>query len=142
MRKGEPTPPAIALPTRSGRPLRLPVAANRGQSRTTALRVVVNAIFYIEQSGCQWRMLPKDFPRFTTAAQRYFDPRRDNACERFILPVFAFIWVFCGYNFFADTDRQLATILSDNAEGRTPGAARPPVSRYRSLPSRGHASRV
>jgi len=25
-------------------------------------REIVNAIFYITRSGCQWRMLPKDFP--------------------------------------------------------------------------------
>jgi putative transposase len=25
-------------------------------------RKIVNAIFYITRSGCQWRMLPKDFP--------------------------------------------------------------------------------
>ena len=25
-------------------------------------RTIVNAIFYITRSGCQWRMLPKDFP--------------------------------------------------------------------------------
>ena len=31
---------------------------------------VVNAIFYIAQSGRQWLMLPTDFPPFTTV-QRY-----------------------------------------------------------------------
>ena len=25
-------------------------------------RKIVNAIFYVTRSGCQWRMLPKDFP--------------------------------------------------------------------------------
>ena len=25
-------------------------------------RNIVNAIFYLTRSGCQWRMLPKDFP--------------------------------------------------------------------------------
>jgi transposase len=38
---------------------------------------VVNAIFYIAQSGCQWRMLPKDFPPFT-AVQSYFYRWRDD----------------------------------------------------------------
>ena len=27
---------------------------------------VVKAILYIASTGCQWRMLPKDFPPFTT----------------------------------------------------------------------------
>ncbi|MGH9810921.1 MAG: IS5 family transposase [Terriglobia bacterium] len=49
----------------------------RGRPRTTDLRAVVNAIFYITQSGCQWRMLPKDFPPFTTV-QHYFYPWRNS----------------------------------------------------------------
>jgi len=35
-----------------------------GRKRAVRLRDVVDAIFYIAQSGCQWRMLPKDFPHF------------------------------------------------------------------------------
>lgn len=49
----------------------LPPPASRGRTRETDLRDIVDAIFYIAQSGCQWRMLPKDFPPFTTV-QRYF----------------------------------------------------------------------
>jgi transposase len=33
-----------------------------GRKRTVDLREVVNALFYRTKSGCQWRMLPKDFP--------------------------------------------------------------------------------
>lgn len=49
----------------------MPPPAACGRRRTTSMRDVVNAIFYIAQSGCQWRMLPRDFPPFTTV-QRYF----------------------------------------------------------------------
>jgi transposase len=55
----------------------LPAAANCGRTRETNLRAVVEAIFYIAQTGCQWRMLPKEFPPFTTV-QRYFYAWRDN----------------------------------------------------------------
>ena len=41
------------------------------------MRDVVNAIFYIAQSGCHWRMLPKEFPPFTTV-QYYFYRWRDD----------------------------------------------------------------
>src|SRR5262249_33655581 len=54
----------------------MPPACTRGRPRTTSMRAVLNAIFYIAQTGCQWRMLPKDFPPFTTV-QRYFYPWRD-----------------------------------------------------------------
>ena len=49
----------------------LPPPASRGRRRQTNLRDAVNAICYIAQSGCQWRMLPKDFPPYSTV-QRYF----------------------------------------------------------------------
>ena len=56
----------------------LPPPATCGRTRETDLREVVNAIFYIAQTGCQWRLLPKDFPPYTTV-QRYFYAWRDRA---------------------------------------------------------------
>jgi putative transposase len=41
--------------------------ATKGHGRPTAyrLREILNAIvFYVLRSGCQWRMLPHDFPRW------------------------------------------------------------------------------
>lgn len=55
----------------------LPAKYCRGRPRTTDLRAVVNAIFYVAETGCQWRMLPKDFPPFTTV-QSYFYQWRDD----------------------------------------------------------------
>ena len=48
-----------------------------GRPRTTALRDVVDAIFYVLRTGCQWRYLPKDFPPKSTV-WRYFDEWRHN----------------------------------------------------------------
>ena len=42
-----------------------------GAPRTTDLREVLNAIFYQLRSGCQWRLLPHDFPPEGTV-RRYF----------------------------------------------------------------------
>src|SRR5215475_9849378 len=44
----------------------LPGSKPGGRPRTTDLRSVVNAIFYVLRSGCAWRMLPQDFPPFPT----------------------------------------------------------------------------
>ena len=44
----------------------LPAAQSGGRPRTTCLRRVVNAVFYLLQAGCQWRMLPRDFPPRST----------------------------------------------------------------------------
>jgi putative transposase len=48
-----------------------------GRPRKTDLRDVVDAIFYVLRTGCQWRYLPKDFPPKSTA-WRYFDEWRHN----------------------------------------------------------------
>lgn len=49
----------------------MPGRRRYGRPRTTDLRAVVQAIFYIASTGCQWRQLPRDFPPFTTV-QGYF----------------------------------------------------------------------
>jgi len=48
-----------------------------GRPRTTPLRDVIDAVFYILRTGCQWRYLPKDFPPKSTV-WRYFDEWRHN----------------------------------------------------------------
>jgi putative transposase len=40
----------------------LPTARPGGRPRTTNLRAVLNAIFYLLRTGCQWRLLPREFP--------------------------------------------------------------------------------
>ena len=55
----------------------MPAAKPLGRPRETQLRAVLDAILYITRTGCQWRMLPKDFPPFTTV-QGYFYDWRDN----------------------------------------------------------------
>src|SRR5204863_2774362 len=55
----------------------MPAIKRLGRPRATELRTVLDAILYIARTGCQWRMLPKDFPPFTTV-QGYFYDWRDN----------------------------------------------------------------
>src|SRR5258706_6477454 len=33
-----------------------------GRPRELDMRSVVNAMFYIDKTGCQWEMLPKEYP--------------------------------------------------------------------------------
>jgi len=56
---------------------RMPDRHHRGRPRKNDLRSIVDAIFYIAQTGCQWRMLPKDFPPYTSV-QGYFYQWRDS----------------------------------------------------------------
>src|SRR5947208_3933854 len=44
----------------------LPPAKPGGRPRTTDLRAVANALFYLNREGCSWRALPHDFPPWRT----------------------------------------------------------------------------
>lgn len=53
-----------------------------GRPRTTNIREVVNALFYLARSGCAWRMLPHDFPDWKLV-HFYFDAwQNDGTWER------------------------------------------------------------
>ena len=55
----------------------LPKPNRLGRPRKRGLRSVVDGILYIATTGCQWRLLPKDFPPYTTV-QGYFYDWRDS----------------------------------------------------------------
>jgi putative transposase len=55
----------------------MPPTRRLGRPRRTGLRAVVDAIFYVLTTGCQWRLLPKDFPARSTV-QGYFYGWRDD----------------------------------------------------------------
>ena len=42
-----------------------------GRPRTHELREIINAIFYLNKTGCQWRYLPKDFPSYKLVSYYY-----------------------------------------------------------------------
>jgi transposase len=44
----------------------MPPTSKVGRPRRTDMRSVRDAIQYVAATGCQWAMLPKDFPPFTT----------------------------------------------------------------------------
>jgi transposase len=44
----------------------IPPAKRGGRRRTVDVRAVLNGIFYVLATGCQWRALPKDLPPKST----------------------------------------------------------------------------
>jgi putative transposase len=48
-----------------------------GRPRKTSMRDVLDAVFYVLRTGCQWRFLPQDFPPKSTV-WGYFDEWRHN----------------------------------------------------------------
>lgn len=61
----------------------MPASKHLGRPRKTNLREVVNALLYIASSGGTWRLLPTDFPPFSTV-QKYFYRWRDEGTLRAI----------------------------------------------------------
>jgi putative transposase len=43
----------------------------RGRPATYSRREILNAIFYIEKTGCQWRMVPDNFPPWNLVWQHF-----------------------------------------------------------------------
>src|SRR5215208_1382871 len=54
----------------------IPPAKSGGRPRTTDMRAVLNAIFYLLRSGGAWRLLPREFPAWQTVYD-YFRHWRD-----------------------------------------------------------------
>lgn len=44
----------------------IPPGKSGGRPRTTSMREVINAVFYLDRTGGQWRALPHDFPPWST----------------------------------------------------------------------------
>src|ERR671933_288332 len=60
----------------------MPTPEGRGRPRVHSLREILDATFYVLRSGCQWRMLPNDFPRWPTVYHYFRKWRIDGTWER------------------------------------------------------------
>ena len=61
----------------------LPTPKAEGRPRIHSLRDVLDAIFYVVRSGCHWRLLPHDFPPWSTVYY-HFRRFRSNGLWSFI----------------------------------------------------------
>ena len=59
----------------------LPPRLRRGR-RPIERRWIINAILYVVRTGCQWRMLPKDFPNWNTVYGIFWHWRNDGTWQR------------------------------------------------------------
>jgi putative transposase len=53
-----------------------------GRPRTNSMREVLNALFYLNRSGCQWDMLPHDLPAKSTVYNHFAQWRDDGTWQR------------------------------------------------------------
>ena len=59
----------------------LPARSRRGR-RPIDRRRIVNAILYVVRTGCQWRMLPKEFPNWNTVYGLFWKWRNEGTWQR------------------------------------------------------------
>jgi putative transposase len=59
----------------------IPVAKPGGRPRKVEMREVLNAIFYVVKTGCQWAMLPHNFPPKGTVYDYFNTWRKEGVWE-------------------------------------------------------------
>src|SRR5215204_93932 len=60
----------------------LPAPKWRGRPRLHSPREILNAVFYVLKTGCQWRMLPREFPPWKTVFHYFRAWRLDGTWVR------------------------------------------------------------
>ncbi len=60
----------------------IPPAKPGGRRRKWPMRKILNAHFYLLRSGCQWRMLPREFPPWSTVHHYFRLWRLDGTWEK------------------------------------------------------------
>jgi putative transposase len=62
--------------------LLIPPPKPGGRPRATDMREVINAIFYLLRSGCAWRLLPHDFPPWSTVYTYFRQWKKDGTWKQ------------------------------------------------------------
>lgn len=60
----------------------IPAAKPGGRPRKWPMREILDAVFYLLRSGCQWRMLPREFPPWSTVHHYFRMWRLDGTWEK------------------------------------------------------------
>src|SRR5262249_32964456 len=57
-------------------------SSSRGAPQTVCRRAVSNAILYVLRSGCPWRLLPREFPKWKTVYGIFLRWRNDGIWQK------------------------------------------------------------
>lgn len=60
----------------------IPQSKPGGRPRSLDMRLVVNAILYIAVGGIQWRMLPREYPKWQSVYSYFRTWKRDGTWKR------------------------------------------------------------
>ena len=84
----------------------------KGRPRKHSLRAIVDAIRYVQRTGCQWRQLPKDFPPWLIVYMTFWRWRNSGLWERIMHELRKRVRVKAGRN----PDPSLAIIDSQSVK--------------------------
>ncbi len=98
----------------------IPAARHGGRPRNVNVREVLNAIFYVLATGCQWQALPKDLPPKSTAHYYFISWGRDFTLERIHHALYVAAREAAG----REVQPTAAIIDSQSAKGAQKGALR------------------
>src|SRR6266571_3200245 len=62
----------------------IPPAKTGGRPRSVEMRQILNGIFYLLRSGCAWRLLPHDYPGWSTVYDYFRKWRNEGVWERLV----------------------------------------------------------
>lgn len=60
----------------------IPLAKSGGRPREVDIRQVINGILYLLKSGCQWRMLPKEYPNWPVIYYYFREWKKDGTWKK------------------------------------------------------------
>src|SRR5690348_18420303 len=69
----------------------LPRPYGSGRRQQISLRLIVNACLYLLRTGCQWRLLPKEYPKWQSVYYHFAKWRRDRTWEDILAALRALI---------------------------------------------------
>ena len=60
----------------------IPEPKKGGGKRRVDVRQIVNGCFYVTKTGCQWRMLPHEYPPWQTVYWYFANWKKDGTLEK------------------------------------------------------------
>ena len=97
----------------------IPPARRGGRERRVDVREVLNAVFYVLSTGCQWRALPKDLPPRSTVN----DYLRRWDADRTLDRIHHALYVLCREQAGREAGPTAAIIDSQSVKGAEKGGA-------------------
>ena len=97
------------------------VESRMGRPAKVDRREVINAIFYVLRTGCQWRMLPKEFPHWSTVHSCFWRWRRNGTLDSLHEELHQKSRLKAGRNAYASAGRNAAVIDSQSVKTSEPG---------------------